>query len=244
MASVGVMGSSPASLADLEVHNALRDQRRQLDEQRSHIDSLQEETEQAFQLSIRLLSRAAELYDEETGNHIVRVNEYSYFISRSLAQPEAWCDELRYSAQLHDIGKMSVDSAVLKKSGRLSAAERAEMDRHTIYGHQILAESPRLAMGAEIALNHHEKWDGSGYPNGLSGEQIPLAARIVQLADVYDALRSVRPYKLPFTHEQTMTIITSGDDRIAGSGHFDPKLVQLFTDNHLAFDRIWRSWLD
>jgi len=222
----------------------LRERNRELDRQRGRIAALQEETEDAFQLSIRLLARAAEIHDEETGNHIVRVNEYSYFLARRYGMPSAWCDELRYSAQLHDVGKMSVDSAVLKKRGRLDAAERAEMDRHTIYGHRILAASPRLALGAEIALHHHEKWDGTGYPHGLAGAAIPLSARIVQLADVYDALRSARPYKPAFSHAKSVEIITRGDERIDPAAHFDPKLVELFRREHAEMARIWDSLQD
>ena len=220
-------------------NRTLRDRNRLLADQRQRIEALQEETEEAFQLSTQLLARAAEIHDEETGNHIVRVNEYSYYVAKTLGMPEDWCDEVRYSAQLHDVGKMSVDVAVLKKKGRLDDTERMEMNRHTVYGHQILADSPRLKMGAEIALNHHEKWDGTGYPNAVAGENIPLSARIVQLADIYDALRSERPYKPAFSHDQSVKILTVGDDRIDPRGHFDPKLVELFESNHKEFDRIW-----
>lgn len=215
-----------------------------LREQRERIESLQEETEEAFQVSVTLLARAAEIHDEETGNHILRVNEYSYAIAKMLDMPDEWCNELRYSAALHDVGKMSVDAAVLKKKGPLDDAERAEMNRHTVYGYQILAESPRLSMGAEIALNHHETWDGGGYPKGVRGEAIPLSARIVQVADIYDALRSERPYKPSFSHSKTVSIMTKGDDRIDPQAHFDPKLVQLFADQHKAFDKIWISLKD
>jgi len=216
----------------------------QLAEQRARIAALQEETEAAFKVSVTLLARAAEIHDEETGNHIIRVNEYSYAIAKLLGMDDTWCDEIRYSAQLHDVGKMSVDSAVLKKKGALDPAEREEMNRHTVYGYQILSASPRLSLGAEIALYHHEKWDGTGYPNGVKGEAIPLSARIVQMADIYDALRSERPYKPAFSHDKTVGIMTRGDDRIDPYGHFDPKLVQLFQDNHPEFARIWDSLRD
>lgn len=235
-----------ATMVD-QVKNTNKELKRQnklLGEQRAQILSMQEETEEAFQLSTKLLAKAAEIHDEETGNHIVRVNEYSYFVAKKLGMQDTWCDAIRYSAQLHDVGKMSVDSAVLKKKGPLDPDERAEMNRHTIYGYQILSASPRLKLGAEIALHHHEKWDGSGYPNGASGEAIPLSARIVQIADIYDALRSTRPYKKGFTHSKTLKILTEGDDRIDPMGHFDPKLVRLFRDNHLEFDGIWEQLKD
>jgi HD-GYP domain-containing protein (c-di-GMP phosphodiesterase class II) len=222
----------------------LRERNRELSVERAKVAALQAETEEAFQLSIELLARAAEIHDEGTGNHIVRVNEYSYFIAKCLDLPDEFCDQLRYCAQLHDVGKMSVDTAVLKKEGPLDEHEREEMDRHTIYGYQILSASPRLQMGAEIALYHHEKWDGSGYPNGVRGKQIPLSARIVQIADVYDALRSERPYKEGYDHEHTVEILTRGDERIDIQGHFDPDLVRLFASNHQQFDRIWCELAD
>ena len=222
-------------------NKTLSTRNKQLAEQRTRIAALQEETEAAFKVSVTLLARAAEIHDEETGNHIIRVNEYSYAIAKLLGIDNDWCDELRYSAQLHDVGKMSVDSAVLKKKGPLDADERQEMNRHTVYGYQILTASPRLSLGAEIALYHHEKWDGTGYPNGVKGEAIPLSARIVQLADIYDALRSVRPYKRSFTHAESVDILTKGDDRIDPRGHFDPRLIDLFCEHHQEFDRIWTA---
>ena len=237
---VGGLIERATMMDEIRAKNAkLRERNRLLNAQRAQIELLQAETEEAFQLSVQLLARAAEIHDEETGNHIVRVNEYSYYIAREVGMPDAWCDELRYSAQLHDVGKMSVDSAVLKKKGRLDDAEREEMNRHTEYGHQILEASPRLRMGAEIALFHHEKWDGTGYPRAIGGDAIPLSARIVQIADVYDALRSERPYKPAFSHEKTVHILTVGDDRIDPVAHFDPALIALFAGKHQAFAEIW-----
>lgn len=225
-------------------NRALRERNRQLAEHQAQIAGLQLQTEEAFHLSVGLLARAAEIHDEDTGNHIIRTNEYSYFIAKELGLPKEFCDEIRYSAQLHDVGKMSVDQAVLKKKGRLDETERAEMDRHTEYGYKILKDSPRLLMAAEIALNHHEKWVGGGYPHGVAGEAIPLSARIVQVADIYDALRSERPYKPGFSHEKSVDIITNGDDRINPHEHFDPQLIELFADTHMGFCRIWDELKD
>jgi HD-GYP domain-containing protein (c-di-GMP phosphodiesterase class II) len=198
----------------------------------------------AFRLAISLLARAAEIYDEGTGNHIYRVNEYSGFLGQTMGRDEKYCHQLRYSAQLHDVGKMGVSPSVLCKTGALNPDERREMDNHTIYGHRILSHSPRLAMAAEIALNHHEKWDGTGYPSGKRGEEIPLAARIVQLADIYDALRAARPYKAVIDHERACAIILHGDERIDSKGHFDPQVVEAFGDSHNALDQIWQSLQD
>ncbi len=222
----------------------LQNRNRQLADQRTHITNLQEQTEEAFLLSVGLLARAAEIHDEGTGNHIVRTNEYSYFIAQRMGMPKDFCDEIHYSAQLHDVGKMSVDQAVLKKKGRLNNLERAEMDRHTTYGHQILCDSPRLQLAAEIALNHHEKWAGGGYPNGVAGTDIPISARIVQVADIYDALRSERPYKKGLSHDQTKEIILKGDDRLDPGEHFDPQLIELFADTHQGFSDIWANLKD
>ncbi|MBI3710661.1 MAG: HD domain-containing protein [Proteobacteria bacterium] len=227
-----------------EQNVGLKQRSRLLARQRHQIAALKDQTEEAFQLSIRLLARAAELHDEDTGNHIVRVNEYSYVLAGKLGLPQEFCDEIRYSAQLHDICKMSVDAAVLKKRGKLLPEEWAEMNRHPVYGHQILVQSDRLKMAAEIALNHHEKWDGTGYPHGVKGEAIPLCARIVQMADIYDALRSPRVYKPAFSHEQACKIIIEGDDRIDPKKHFDPKLVALFAENHAEMARVWKELVD
>jgi HD-GYP domain-containing protein (c-di-GMP phosphodiesterase class II) len=118
------------------------------------------------------------------------------------------------------------------------------MNRHPDYGYKILIQSDRLKMAADIARCHHEKWDGTGYPRGLKGEAIPLSARIVQLADVYDALRSPRPYKTGFSHEEARRIILEGDGRIDPKGHFDPALLTLFAKHDRDFDQIWRSLAD
>jgi HD-GYP domain-containing protein (c-di-GMP phosphodiesterase class II) len=203
-----------------------------------------QQDKQELENTVYFLVRAAQIYDEGTGNHTRRVNEYSFFLAQTMGMDAAFCDEIHYSAQLHDLGKITVDPIVLGKAGPLSEIERHEMDNHTIYGHRILSQSPNLAMAADIALNHHEKWDGTGYPNALRGEDIPLAARITQVADIYDALRTARPYKPAFDHETARSIIISGDARIDSVGHFDPRLAEAFSDTHADFDRIWRELSD
>jgi hypothetical protein len=217
----------------------LRDRNRILAEQRERIAALQDETEDAFQLSINLLARAAEVHDEATATHVLRVNEYSYFIAGRLGMAIDFCDQIRYSAQLHDVGKMSVDGKVLRKQGPLDDDERAEMSRHPEFGYQILESSDRLQMAADIALNHHERWDGTGYPNGLVGEAIPVAARIVALADIYDALRSKRPYKPGLSHHEATRILLEGDQRHDPEGHLDPSLIELFANHNAGMAEIW-----
>ena len=208
---------------ELQVRN------RQLREGRARIAALQAETEEAFMLSISLLARAAEIHDEETGNHIVRVNEYSYHLARMVGQPAEWCDEIRYSAQLHDVGKMSVDAAILRKKGPLTPEERHEMNSHPVYGHQILAAAPRLAMAAEIAMSHHERWDGKGYPLGLKEEEIPLIAQIIAVADTYDAMVSTRPYRKGLDPK------IAYDEIVRHKGtQFSPKVVEAFQKAYLT----------
>ncbi|MGF7173634.1 HD domain-containing phosphohydrolase [Azospirillum doebereinerae] len=222
----------------------LKERNRALAQERRRVAEQQKETERAFMVSVNLLARAAEVHDEDTGNHILRVNEYAYALAKWAGCPRAFCDELRFSAALHDVGKMSVDQAVLHKRGRLDDREMAEMRRHPVYGHAILVTSDRLKMAAEIALSHHEQWGGGGYPNRLKGEEIPLSARIVAIADCYDALRSKRPYKPSFSHDKTVNILTLGDDRLDPVQHFDPRLIALFAERHMEFDRIWEELRD
>jgi len=222
----------------------LRERNRELAEQRARVAALQAETEQAFEISVGLLARAAELHDEDTGNHILRLDAYAERLARLLGQPDEFCREIGFSAALHDVGKMSVDSAILKKRGRLTAAERTEMQRHTVYGHDILRRSERLRMAAEIAWCHHEKWDGSGYPRGLRGEAIPLAARIVALADVYDALRQPRAYKAGMPHAAVCAILLEGGEGIDPGAHFDPAVHAAFAAHHADFDAIYSRLAD
>jgi len=208
--------------------------------QRDRIGALQAETEEAFRLSIHLLARAAEIHDEGTAHHVERVSEYAWVLSSELGLRFDFCEELRFSAQLHDVGKMSIDMGILRKVGALTEAEQVDMRRHTSYGWKILSTVDRLGMAAEIARAHHERWDGSGYPDGAAEEAIPMAARIVALADVYDALRSPRPYKPPYDHERAVEILRDGDSRIDPARHFDPRVQEVFLLHHRAFAAIYQ----
>jgi HD-GYP domain-containing protein (c-di-GMP phosphodiesterase class II) len=144
---------------------------------------------------------------------------------------------------MHDVGKIYVEKEILTKPGKLSDEEFEKMKMHTIFGEKIVGDSEFLKMSAEIARYHHEKYDGTGYPDGKKGEEIPLSARIVFLADIYDALRSARSYKPAFTHEEAYKIIVEGDGRV-NPEHFDPKILETFIKNHLEFNEIYEDLAD
>jgi two-component system response regulator RpfG len=171
------------------------------------------------------LAKAGEYRDQETGNHIVRMAKYARLIAEELKLTAMECDEIEAAAPMHDIGKIGIPDQVLLKPGRHTDEEQAIMRRHPLIGHEILADSPSryLQMGSVIALGHHEKFDGSGYPRGLSGEDIPLPARIVAVADVFDALMSSRPYKRAWTLQEALDYLKAESGR-----HFDPACVRAF----------------
>ena len=191
------------------------------------------------------LTLAAEFKDEETGNHIKRIGYYTQILARQLKQDSDYCQSIYYASPMHDIGKVAIPDAILLKEGPLDSYEWRIMRSHPTAGATILkgAASPYLQMAADIAEFHHERWDGSGYPNGLSGEAIPLSARIMNIADQYDALRSRRPYKPPFDHEKTMDIIIRGDGR-TDPVHFDPKVLAAFKKIHMTFNDIFAAHND
>ena len=187
-----------------------------------------QETDNAFIYTIEALARSCEAADEDTGNHIIRVNRYSEDLAKALGMPDQFVKPIAYSAQMHDVGKVHIPSSILRKEGPLDAEEMRIMKQHTTYGAKIIGDAPKLSMAREIALSHHENWDGSGYPFALKGEDIPLSGRVVKVADVYDALRSKRSYKPALSHEQTLEIFRSGDSRIRPDRHFDPSVLRAF----------------
>ncbi|AWK89483.1 HD-GYP domain-containing protein [Azospirillum thermophilum] len=177
--------------------------------------------------TILCLSRAAEHRDPETGNHLARMASYSRLIAEGIGRPAGEVRLIHAAAPMHDVGKIGIPDSVLLKPGPLTQEEVAVMRQHTVYGYEILAgsSSPLLTVAAEIALTHHEQFDGSGYPQGLAGTEIPLVGRITALADVFDALTSVRPYK------PAWPLATARRHIVEHSGsHFDPDCVQVLVE--------------
>jgi len=175
--------------------------------------------------TILKLAKAGEYRDEETGNHVIRMAKYSKEIACEMGLTEAECSDLEHAAQMHDIGKIGIPDRILLKPGRFEPDEWAIMQTHATIGFEILSgsESKYMQMGAIVALNHHERFDGTGYPNKLAGKDIPLIARIVSVADVFDALISVRPYKKAWPIQDAIDFINSGSGT-----HFDPQCVEAF----------------
>jgi putative two-component system response regulator len=174
---------------------------------------------------VRHLGRAAEYRDNETGLHILRMSKYSFLIAKSLGWSAYDCDLILNASPMHDIGKIGIPDFILLKPGKLEPSEWDIMKNHATIGADILSgsDSDVLRMGRDIALCHHEKWDGSGYPSGLAADAIPIPARIVAVADVFDALTSPRPYKKAWPLEEAVQFIKDNS-----SSHFDPEIVEQF----------------
>ncbi len=186
---------------------------------------LYEDIRTAAKDTIFRLAAAAEFKDRDTRNHLERMSRYSAILASAMGMPKEWAQSILMASPMHDIGKLGISDSVLKKPGKLNEKEWSEIKKHPIYGADILKDSENelIQMSSRIARSHHEKWDGSGYPQKLRGEEIPLEARIVALADVFDALTSRRCYKPPFHIKDALRIIKQGSGK-----HFDPKVVKAF----------------
>lgn len=209
-------------LARVHTQLALYDQNRVLEQK---VRERTEELQQTRLEIIRRLGLAAEFKDNETGLHVIRMSHYSRLIAEVVEHGDEWSDLIFNAAPMHDIGKIGIPDKILLKPGKLDNEEWKLMRKHPEFGAAIIGKhsSELMQMSREIALSHHEKWDGSGYPYKLKGKAIPLSGRIVAIADVFDALTTERPYKKAWTVEDAVRLI----DENSGS-HFDPGLVSLF----------------
>ena len=205
---------------------------RLLADQKNILENLVQQRTEALTLSrreiVQRLGRASEYRDNETGMHIVRMSQVAALLARRLGWDESQCDLMLNASKMHDLGKIGIPDAILLKPGKLEPDEFEIMKTHCRIGAEILSDgnSELLALAHEIALTHHEKWDGSGYPQGLKGEDIPQSGRIAAVSDVFDALTAVRPYKKAWTVEQAVDLI-----RTSSGSHFDPQVVAAFLES-------------
>src|SRR5260221_399931 len=217
---------------------ALEDRRRLLEHM---VEDATREVREREKETLLRLARAGEFRDEETGYHLIRMSRYSRLIANALSLDHDETETIELAAPLHDIGKIGIPDQILLKPAKLDEAEQQVMRSHPVIGHEILkgSASKYVRMCALIALGHHEKYDGSGYPNGLVGDHIPLCARVVAIADVYDALTSVRPYKSAWGSERAFEYVAAQAGR-----HFDPRLTDAFAGMKKEVLQIQNEWRD
>ncbi|HEY1132387.1 MAG TPA: HD domain-containing phosphohydrolase [Roseateles sp.] len=235
-------------LLRIRMHATGHMNRHLLREQKSELEATVQQRTSALRQSrlqiLRMLGRAAEFRDNETGAHILRMSHVSALLARDLGWDDERCELMLNASPLHDIGKIAIPDAILLKAGPLTPQEREIMQEHTVKGAAILRApegegNELLAMAAEIALHHHERWDGGGYPSGLTGVDIPESARIVAVADVLDALTSTRPYKTAWTFAEALGFIQANDGR-----HFDPDVVAALSRNRHRVQEIRHHFED
>ncbi len=192
---------------------------------------------------VQRLGVAAEYRDQETGDHISRIGLYAGAISKEMKLSGDFVESISVASKMHDIGKVGIPDAILLKKGPLSKEEFEIMRTHTVIGDDIMGHSVNkiMQMASSIALNHHEKWNGSGYPRGISGDDIPIEGRIVMICDQYDALRSQRPYKSALPHREAARIITEGDGKTNPEKDFDPDVLRAFKNVVQGFNEIFES---
>lgn len=245
--------TAPIVRARVNIHLALRDQNKALEEL---VRARTNELALTQDVTITGFATLAEFRNQETGSHIIRTQEYVRILAEYLKVHPRFSpyldtdtiDLIYKSAPLHDIGKIAVPDLILLKPGKLTLEEFEEIKLHTVYGRDAILRAEKglgsikssfLSLAKEIAYTHHEKWDGSGYPQGLSGDDIPISGRLMALADVYDALASKRVYKEAFSHEKSVEIIR--DER---GKHFDPEVVDAFLDVENTFRNISQNVID
>ena len=212
----------------------------ELEETYKEVEKYSAELEKTYELFIEKMATIVEGFDENTGNHVKRVQILSKFLAEKLGMSERFVRRIYLYSALHDIGKIKVPVEILRKVGPLSEEEWEIMKKHTIWGAEILDGDKRFNFAKNIALYHHEKYNGKGYPYGLKGDEIPIEAQIVNIVDVYDALRSERPYKRALSHEESMNIILKGDGRTSPED-FNPKILKCFKEHSDEIKNIWNG---
>lgn len=237
--------SPPIVRARVRAHLELADQRRYLrdlvEERTGELERSNRKLRQTYLSMIQQLSRAADYRDNETGLHVMRVGHYSKLLGLASGMMPSRAELLMHASMMHDIGKIGIPDHVLLKPGKLSDEEFDIIKTHPEIGAKIIGDSDAevLQMAKQVALTHHEKWNGKGYPHGLSGNDIPLVGRIVAIADVFDALTCVRPYKAAWPVEKAMALIA-----YEAGQHFDPELARLFLNSQADVERIVREYSD
>jgi len=230
--------AKPFSIKELvlRINRVLRERQFKKDTKEAH-----EELKKAYIDSIHRLVLASEFKDEDTGDHIVRIAEYSRLMAQKLGWSKKQVDTIHYASPMHDVGKIGIPDKIMLKPGKLTFEEFEVMKTHTTIGAKLLSRSSSsiLEMAKEIALSHHEKYNGKGYPNNLSGDAIPISGRIVAIADTFDALTSKRPYKEPYPPKMAFDIIHNERGK-----HFDPQITDIFMDNFSDFLDIRKTFGD
>lgn len=231
---------------EASARRAERDSENWLDSREAVIHNFQSrDISESFLIMARALALATDSHGDN-GAHVRRMNEYARTIAEHMSLPESYVRAVSYSAQLHDVGKIYIHPDLLQKPLRLTPHEFKLVKTHPVLGAKILGESPMLRVAKNIALTHHECWDGSGYPSGLSGDAIPLEGAIVKIADVYDAIRTMHSYKSPYSHEDTCRmILEGGGDGIheVKPSHFNPDALRAFQHVRDQFERIYQQSL-
>lgn len=228
-----------------EMYQQLRSSTEQLQASVEREQQRARDLEHAYVEMVRRLMSASAYKDRETGEHVQRLGHYARLLAIEAGRSEAEANLLFTAAPMHDLGKIGIPDRILCKEGQLDPEEWAIMKCHPDIGAQLLegSKSPLIELARQVALSHHERWDGTGYPHGLKGDQIPMAARIVAIADCYDALRSRRPYKPSFSHQRACEIILHGDGRTKPE-HFDPVVIEAFGRVKDRMAEIWETIRD
>ena len=202
------------------------------------VESAHLEIKDSYRFLVRKLQSVTELYHLETADHMDRIGAYSRLAARYLGRTQEEQDDIEVFSRLHDIGKLRIPISILAKPGTLSDEEMEAVHTHPLWGAELIGGASWLDMARNICLTHHEKWDGSGYPLGLVGDDIPWEGQVVALADVYDALRSHRVYKDAMQHEEAVEVILEGDGRTVPE-HFSPQILQFFREHHEEMNELF-----